>query len=93
MSNPVSRVASGSPLPFSAVIVASGGLGGIIASVSFQSKDAATGYRPGLWTTVASQIATLIVGSIYIFTLRRENLKVKQEGKILANTPGFLYTL
>jgi len=77
----------------SAVIVASGGLGGIIASVSFQSKDAATGYRPGLWTTVASQIATLIVGSIYIFTLRRENLKVKQEGKILANTPGFLYTL
>lgn len=38
--------------PFiSAVTVGGGGIGGIIASVAFRSKDARSGYRPGLWTT------------------------------------------
>ena len=36
---------------YSAITVGGGGIGGIIASVSFRSKDARNGYRPGLWTT------------------------------------------
>jgi hypothetical protein len=43
----------------SAIVVAGGGVGGIIASVAFRQQDAASGYRPGLWTTVAFQVRSL----------------------------------
>jgi len=77
----------------SAITVGGGGIGGIIASVSFRSKDARNGYRPGLWTTVAAQIVILIVASTLMLYFRKENRAVRTQGKVLLNTPGFLYTL
>jgi len=77
----------------SAITVGGGGIGGIIASVAFRSQDRASGYRPGLWTTVAAQITILIVGSALMLYFKSQNNKVKREGKVLLNTPGFLYTL
>jgi len=78
---------------YSAITVGGGGIGGIIASVSFRSKDARNGYRPGLWTTVAAQIVILIVASTLMLYFRKENRAVRTQGKVLLNTPGFLYTL
>lgn len=63
--------------------VAGGGLGGIIASVSFRQQDAANGYRPGLWTTVAAQLTICLVVAILMMYFKNQNNKAKRGEKIL----------
>jgi len=77
----------------SAVVVAGGGIGGIVASVAFRSQDAATGYRPGLWTTISSQIVIVIIVLALTVYYKSQNRQAQTQGKVLQNQPGFLYTL
>jgi len=73
--------------------VASGGIGGIIATTIFQQKDYPT-YRPGIWGSIGFQIGTLVVMSITTFIMKRRN-RLRREGLIgpLEGTDGFYYTI
>jgi hypothetical protein len=68
--------------------VAGGGLGGIIASVSFRQKDALTGYIPGLWTTVAAQLVICITASLLMLYFRSQNKKADRGEKVLGGHVG-----
>jgi len=72
------------------VSVAGGGIGGIIASVSFRQQDRATGYIPGLWTTVAAQIVICITASLLMLYFRSQNKKADRGEKVLAGHVGEL---
>jgi len=68
--------------------VAGGGIGGIIASVSFRQQDRATGYIPGLWTTVAAQLVICITASLLMLYFRSQNKKADRGEKILEGHLG-----
>jgi hypothetical protein len=68
--------------------VAGGGIGGIIASVSFRQQDRATGYIPGLWTTVAAQLVICITASLLMLYFRSQNKKADRGEKVLAGHVG-----
>ena len=63
--------------------IGGGGIGGIIASVSFRSIDAPTGYRPGLWTTVAAQLTIVAVSLVLMFYFKRQNDKAKRGERVI----------
>jgi len=76
-----------------AIIIAFGGIGGIIATTTFRQKDFPR-YFPGLWVTIACQflnLALLVITSI-IFSVKnkkaREGTSPPIEGR-----PGFYYTI
>lgn len=71
--------------------VAGGGIGGIVASVSFRQQDRATGYIPGLWTTVAAQLVICIVASLLMLYFRSQNKKADRGEKILEGHLGELF--
>lgn len=68
--------------------VAGGGIGGIIASVSFRSQDAIHGYRPGLWTTVTAQLIICVVSSVLMLHFKRQNTLARLGQKVLEGHPG-----
>lgn len=76
------------------VRIGGGGIGGIIASVSFRSIDAPTGYRPGLWTTVAAQLTIVIVSTILMLYFKRQNDQAKRGSKVLeGHSSEFFHSL
>lgn len=77
----------------SAVTVAFGGIGGIIASTVFREVDYPR-YIPGLWVTIGSQFLLFIAVGITTYHLRKQNILLKQQ-KIssIEGQPGFYYTL
>ena len=68
--------------------VAGGGIGGIIASVSFRQQDAVGGYRPGLWTTVAAQLTICVVVSLLMVYFKKQNKKADRGEKVLEGHLG-----
>lgn len=68
--------------------VAGGGIGGIIASVSFRQQDALGGYRPGLWTTVAAQLTICITAVLLMLYFRSQNRKADRGEKVLEGHLG-----
>ena len=68
--------------------VAGGGIGGIVASVSFRQQDRASGYIPGLWTTVAAQMVICITASLLMLYFRSQNKKADRGEKVLAGHVG-----
>ncbi|KAL9940439.1 hypothetical protein V8E36_001144 [Tilletia maclaganii] len=77
----------------SALIVAGGGLGGILSAVTFREKDARTGYRMGMWFTIGCQIFT-VTGSILLALYHAAQNKRAREGKVvLEGLQNFYYQL
>ena len=76
----------------SAMMIAGGGCGGIIAGNAFQSADAPD-YRPGLITCIVAQAVTIliVVKNFYVFT--KHNRKAARGEMIIEGQPGFRYTL
>jgi hypothetical protein len=75
----------------SALQVGFGAIGGIYASTVFRDKDK-PGYLPGMWATIATQVATMFGVAFLSWYFTRENKKQKQ-GKVLEGHPNFTYTL
>ncbi|KAL0955861.1 hypothetical protein HGRIS_002063 [Hohenbuehelia grisea] len=78
----------------SAVTVAFGGIGGIVASTVFREKDFPK-YRPGLWATFGMQILMIALALITAAHFKRLN-RLADEGKTkkpLEGREGFRYTL
>ncbi|KAJ8076726.1 hypothetical protein PM082_001149 [Marasmius tenuissimus] len=77
----------------SAVTVAWGGIGGILASTVFREKDRPH-YIPGLWVTIGAQIVLICLAAITHFHFTRLN-KLSREGRLsgpLEGRQGFFYT-
>ncbi|KAJ7099567.1 major facilitator superfamily domain-containing protein [Mycena belliarum] len=78
----------------SALTVAFGGVGGIIASTVYREQDFPR-YLPGLWVTLGAQFLLLfLVGATSLHFTRMNRLS--REGKLAApleGQPGFFYTL
>ncbi|KAE8181918.1 hypothetical protein CF336_g8735, partial [Tilletia laevis] len=77
----------------SALIVAGGGLGGILSALVFREKDAKTGYRLGIWFTIGAQIFT-VLGSIGLALYHAHRNRLARKGQvILEGLKGFFYQL
>ncbi|KAF9255200.1 MFS general substrate transporter [Marasmius fiardii PR-910] len=77
----------------SALTVAWGGIGGIIASTVFREKDSPK-YIPGLWVTIGAQIIMILLSGVTYLHFRRMN-RLAREGHLsvpLEGKEGFLYT-
>lgn len=72
----------------SAIVVAAGGIGGIIAGASYRQQDAAGGYRPGLWTTIAAQLTVCVICLGLMYYFRRENKKADRGEKLIQGMEG-----
>ncbi|KAG5633986.1 hypothetical protein H0H81_004031 [Sphagnurus paluster] len=78
----------------SALIVALGGLSGIIATTVYRTKDAPR-YLPGLSVSLGAQILLMLLVVATTLHFNRLN-RLSREGKLkgpLEGTPGFFYTL
>ncbi|ESK97356.1 high-affinity nicotinic acid transporter [Moniliophthora roreri MCA 2997] len=78
----------------SALTVAWGGIGGILATTVFREKDRPK-YLPGLWVTLVAQIVMMLLALVTMYHFRRMN-RLAREGKLagpLEGKPGFYYTL
>ncbi|KAF9268567.1 MFS general substrate transporter [Marasmius fiardii PR-910] len=77
----------------SALTVAWGGVGGIMASTVFREKDTPN-YIPGLWVTIGAQIIMIILSGVTYLHFRRMN-RLAREGRLsapLEGKEGFFYT-
>lgn len=77
----------------SALIVAWGGVGGILASTIFMDSEASKGYPTGVWFTIAINIvqAISVIGLRLFYQWRN---KQADEGKVvIENDPDFRYQL
>ncbi|KAL0578919.1 hypothetical protein V5O48_003067 [Marasmius crinis-equi] len=77
----------------SALTVAWGGIGGILASTVFREKDSPH-YIPGLWVTIGAQILLISLAGITHVHFSRKN-KLSREGRLstpLEGQQGFFYT-
>ncbi|KAK0570072.1 hypothetical protein OC861_000213 [Tilletia horrida] len=77
----------------SALIVAAGGLGGILSAVTFREKDARNGYRLGIWFTIGCQIFTVVFSIVLAAYHARQNKLARQGRIIIENLQGFYYQL
>lgn len=74
-----------------AVVVAFGGVGGIVASVAFNQNEAKKGYRSGVILTMAINAATVVFSGILFLWMRAENRKADRNGKVLEGDADFRY--
>ncbi|KAL2841143.1 major facilitator superfamily domain-containing protein [Aspergillus pseudoustus] len=75
----------------SALIVAAGGVGGVIGGLVFREQDKPD-YEPGLWTCFIAAGITIISVGITTVTMGRRN-KQQKNGREIFDTPGFRFTL
>ncbi|KAJ7782662.1 major facilitator superfamily domain-containing protein [Mycena metata] len=78
----------------SALVVAFGGVGGIIASTVYREQDFPR-YLPGLWVTLGAQFLLLFLVGVTSLHFTRMN-RLSKAGKLagpLEGQPGFFYTL
>jgi hypothetical protein len=77
----------------SAVVVGSGGIGGIIATTVFRQADAPK-YIPGIWTVIGLQVGVLFVVAGTSLWFATENKKTREDKtRLIEGQEGFLYTI
>ncbi|KAE9362545.1 major facilitator superfamily protein [Stipitochalara longipes BDJ] len=75
----------------SIMMIAGGGLGGIIASLVFRQQDA-PGYKPGLYVLIALQALTVVLVSKNFWLFSRKNRKADKGELVIEGQVGFRYT-
>jgi len=76
----------------SATLVGAGGIGGIVGSTVFREQDKATGYKPGMYTTMLASALVIIISCLLELKFKRANKRAAAGGKIIAGLEGFRYT-
>ncbi|KAM0707165.1 hypothetical protein Q7P35_006496 [Cladosporium inversicolor] len=76
----------------SATLVGAGGIGGIIGSTVFREQDKATGYKPGMYTTMLASALVIVISCLLELKFKRANKRAAAGGKIIAGLEGFRYT-
>lgn len=74
-----------------AVVVAFGGIGGIVASVAFNQNEAASGYRSGVILTMAINGAVAVFAGVLHFWMRKQNRAADRGEKVLEGDETFRY--
>ncbi|KAF8168455.1 high-affinity nicotinic acid transporter [Crassisporium funariophilum] len=76
-----------------AAIIASGGIGGIMATTVFRQKDFPR-YVNGMWATIGLQLLMIILLGMTTMIFKRRN-RLRREGKLgpLEGQPDFYYTI
>ncbi|TXT13900.1 uncharacterized protein COLE_00093 [Cutaneotrichosporon oleaginosum] len=74
-----------------ALLVAWGGIGGILAGVLFIEKEAKRGYPTGIWSTVALNILVIICAGGFKLWFMYQNRRADRGEIILEDHPGFRY--
>ncbi|OOQ86333.1 hypothetical protein PEBR_21932 [Penicillium brasilianum] len=72
----------------SALIVGSGGVGGVVGSLVFRNQDKPA-YKPGLYTCFAAASITLVSVLITTVAMARMNKRQKENKIVILDTPGF----
>lgn len=75
------------------MIVAFGGVGGILASVTFQQKEAKKGYPTGVFFTMACQATTALLATGLHFYYKIQNRRADRGLIVIENFEGFRYQL
>ncbi|GFP59672.1 hypothetical protein ACSS6W_009785 [Trichoderma asperelloides] len=81
----------------SATLVGFGGIGGIAGSLVFRQQDAATGYKPGMYTCIACALLNIVLVVVCDLNFWRLNRKADTQGVTLEAhdedaSPDFRYT-
>ena len=76
----------------SALMISSGGVGGVIASFVFRTQDA-PGYIPGITTGMGCGGVIIVSAVVLAWGFHRENRKADRDGKVLEGLERFRYTL
>ncbi|KAI2913198.1 hypothetical protein CBS147343_4417 [Aspergillus niger] len=76
----------------SATLIGVGAIGGIISSLVFQSKDAPE-YRPGIWTTIACNLVTMITVAALSVWFRYANKQADRGERVIEGSSDFRYTI
>jgi hypothetical protein len=76
----------------SALLIGGGACGGIVASNIFRQADA-PGYRPAMYTVIATQAVTIlhVLKNFIVYT--RSNRKAERGEKVIEGQVGFRHTL
>lgn len=74
-----------------AVIVAWGGIGGILSGVVFIQKEAKLGYPTGIWFTVGMNSFTICAALCLSFWFRYQNRRADRGEVVLENAEDFRY--
>lgn len=74
-----------------ALLVAWGGIGGILAGVLFIEKEAKAGYPTGIWTTVALNIFVVIAAGCIKIWFAYQNRRADRGEIVLEGHEGFRY--
>lgn len=75
----------------SALIVAWGGIGGIISSVAFMQKEAKKGYPTGVYLTMGMNAGVILCCAFLNLFYRHQNKKAERGEKVLEHSPTFRY--
>jgi hypothetical protein len=75
----------------SALIVAWGGIGGILASTTFLQKEALKGYPTGIYITIGMNAFTFLGAGGLIVYFKAQNRKADRGEAILEGDPDFRY--
>ncbi|KAL7652323.1 hypothetical protein ACMYSQ_009616 [Aspergillus niger] len=76
----------------SATLIGVGAIGGIVSSLVFQSKDAPE-YRPGIWTTIACNLITMITVAALSVWFRYANKQADRGERVIEGSSDFRYTI
>ncbi|RDH27424.1 major facilitator superfamily domain-containing protein [Aspergillus welwitschiae] len=76
----------------SATLIGVGAIGGIVSSLVFQSKDAPE-YRPGIWTTIACNLITMITVAALSVWFRYANKQADRGERVIEGSADFRYTI
>ncbi|GMK53576.1 hypothetical protein CspeluHIS016_0101620 [Cutaneotrichosporon spelunceum] len=74
-----------------ALMVAWGGIGGILAGLLFLEKEAKRGYPTGIWTTVGLNIFVIVAAGGFKLWFTRQNRRADAGEIILQDHPAFRY--
>ena len=75
------------------MIIAFGGIGGIVATLIFRQQDQKTGYKPGFWGSIACQLLFLILLAINTTVFTRRNKAAREGKRVNEEQPGFQYII
>ncbi|KAJ6124370.1 phthalate transporter [Penicillium samsonianum] len=76
----------------SASIITLGGIGGVVGSVVFRTKDAPR-YLPGVYACIAANLLSLVVVGTLTVYFAVCNRRASRGSKVIEDLPGFKYTL
>ena len=76
----------------SAILVAAGGIGGIIGTTIFRTKDAPH-YHPGISACLAAHGLVVVISSVMVVYFHHANRRAAAGEKVIENLEGFRYTL